>query len=105
MFAARPELSALPLLLYGHSWGGYAADCIGALEPFPIRGIVSAAGFYGSLSALAPYTRRHYGPLAPLPLLGIRLYQRLHFGRLAGNYRRQGAVPAELPGAHCPERR
>ncbi len=81
---SQPELSALPLLLYGHSWGGYAVDCIGALERFPIRGIVSAAGFYGSLSALAPYTRRHYGPLAPLPLLGIRLYQRLHFGRLAG---------------------
>lgn len=81
---SQAELSALPLLLYGHSWGGYAADCIGALEPFPIRGIVSAAGFYGSLSALAPYTRRHYGPLAPLPLLGIRLYQRLHFGHLAG---------------------
>ena len=81
---SQPELSSLPLLLYGHSWGGYAADCIGALEPFPIRGIVSASGFYGSLSALAPYTRRHYGPLAPLPLLGIRLYQRLRFGRLAG---------------------
>ncbi len=81
---SQTELSALPLLLYGHSWGGYAADCIGALEPFSIRGIVSAAGFYGSLSALAPYTRRHYGPLAPLPLLGIRLYQRLHFGHLAG---------------------
>ena len=80
----QAALSALPLLLYGHSWGGYAADCIGALESFPIRGIVSAAGFYGSLSALAPYTRRHYGPLAPLPLLGIRLYQRLSFGRLAG---------------------
>lgn len=80
----QPALSALPLLLYGHSWGGYAADCIGALEPFPIRGIVSAAGFYGSLSALAPYTRRHFGPLAPLPLLGIRLYQRLRFGKLAG---------------------
>lgn len=81
---SQPELSSLPLLLYGHSWGGYAADCIGALEPFPICGIVSASGFYGSLSALAPYTRRHYGPLAPLPLLGIRLYQRLRFGRLAG---------------------
>ena len=81
---SQPELSSLPLLLYGHSWGGYAADCIGALEHFPIRGIVSASGFYGSLSALAPYTRRHYGPLAPLPLLGIRLYQRLRFGRLAG---------------------
>ena len=80
----QPALSALPLLLYGHSWGGYAADCIGALESFPIRGIVSAAGFYGSLSALAPYTQRHYGILAPLPLLGIRLYQRLHFGKLAG---------------------
>ncbi len=81
---SQADLSALPLLLYGHSWGGYAADCVGALESFPIHGIVSAAGFYGSLSALAPYTRRHYGPLAPLPLLGIRLYQRLYFGKLAG---------------------
>lgn len=81
---ADPQLGHLPLLLYGHSWGGYGVDCIGATEPFPVRGIVSASAFYNSLSALAPYTHRHYGPLAPLPLLGVRLYQRLHFGRLCG---------------------
>lgn len=81
---ADSHLSTLPLLLYGHSWGGYGADCVGALEPFPIRGIVSASAFYNSLSALAPHTQRHYGLLAPLPLLGVYLYQRIHFGRLCG---------------------
>ncbi len=97
MVGRDPELSRLPLLLYGHSWGGYGTDCVGALEAFPIRGIVSASAFYNSLSALAPHARRHYGPLAPLPLLGVRLYQWLRFGRLCGITAAQG-----LRAQRCP---
>ena len=92
-----PDLSGLPLLLYGHSWGGYAADCVGALEDFPICGIVSASAFYTSLSALAPHVRRHYGPLAPIPLLGVRLVQWLRFGALNGITAAKG-----LARQHCP---
>lgn len=92
-----PSLSQLPLLLYGHSWGGYGADCVSALGDFSIRGIVSASGFYHALAALAPHARRHYGVMASFPLLGVRLYQLFRFGRLAGTTAVQGLRRTTCP--------
>lgn len=78
-----PRLQTLPLLLYGHSWGGFACDALGAIHSYPIRGIVSAAGFAASISALEAHSRRHYGLLSPIAMLGVQLWQRRHYGVLA----------------------
>ena len=81
---SAPQLSCLPLVLYGHSWGGFACDAVGALERFPIRGIVSAAGFACATSALGPYVERKYGLLTYVAMVGVHLYQRILFGKVAG---------------------
>lgn len=81
---ADGRLSQLPLLLYGHSWGGYACNALGALADFPVRGIVSAAGFATATSALSAHVKRHYGLFSPFAMLGVHLYQRLCYGRLSG---------------------
>ena len=94
---ADPELSRLPLLLYGHSWGGYACDTVSALGAWPIRGIISASGFATAEAALVAHTKRHYGIFAPLGMLGVRLYQKLCFGPVA----KLGAVEG-LAAAACP---
>lgn len=57
------ELNRFPLLLYGHSWGGYAADCVSALGQYPIRGIISASAFQVSTAGIGPYLERHWGKL------------------------------------------
>lgn len=80
---SSPEFNRLPLLLYGHSWGGYAADCVSALGRYPIRGIVSASAFQVSTAGIGPHLERHWGRLAGPMLLGVRLFQRLEFGALA----------------------
>lgn len=94
---SSPELSPLPLLLYGHSWGGYSTDCVSLLGDYPIRGIVSASAFQVSTSALGPYTERHWGRAARLPLLGVQLYQRLKFGPMAAWTAVEGLKQADAP--------
>ena len=80
---SEEALARLPLLLYGHSWGGCAADCVSALGQYPIRGIISASAFQVSTAGIGPYLERHWGKLAGLMLLGVRLFQRMRFGTLA----------------------
>lgn len=78
-----PTLKQLPLLLYGHSWGGYSVDCVSLVGDYPIRGIISASAFQKSTAGLGPHMERHWGFAARLPLQGVTIYQRLSFGPLA----------------------
>lgn len=92
-----PELRQLPLLLYGHSWGGYAADCVSALGQYPIRGIISASAFQVSTAGVGPHLERHWGKLAGLMLLGVRLFQRMQFGALANITAVEGLKRTDAP--------
>lgn len=92
-----PELEQLPLLLYGHSWGGYSVNCVSAVGHYPVRGIISAAAFQVSTAGLGPYMERHWGLAAKLPLLGVSLYQHLQFGALAGVSAVEGLQKTDVP--------
>ena len=48
---ADEELSDLPLMLWGHSWGGYSVCSVSKLHP-EIEGIISVAGFNSSLDMI-----------------------------------------------------
>jgi len=48
---ADEELSNLPLMLWGHSWGGYSACSVAKLHP-EIEGIISVAGFNSALDMI-----------------------------------------------------
>ncbi|MDD6024628.1 MAG: alpha/beta hydrolase [Oscillospiraceae bacterium] len=78
-----PELSWLPLLLYGHSWGGYGVDCVGVLGDWNIRGIVSASAFATSTAALVEHVKRHYSFLSGPLVRGLRMEERRSYGKLA----------------------
>lgn len=45
------KLSDLPLMLWGHSWGGYSVCSVSKLHP-EIEGIISVAGFNSSLDMI-----------------------------------------------------
>ena len=81
--SSNSSFNQLPLLLYGHSWGGYSVDCVSLVKKYPIRGIISAAAFQVSTAGLGPDMHRHWGAVAVLPLLGVTIYQRITFGPLA----------------------
>ncbi len=79
-----PKLSALPLLLYGHSWGAYAADCAAALCKTPVRGVISASAFDDILGVILPVVQHRYGGfLARRCGQALRRIQRGEFGELA----------------------
>lgn len=47
----QEELTDLPLLLWGHSWGGYSVCTVAELHP-EVKGVVSMAGFNSSLDMI-----------------------------------------------------
>lgn len=93
----RPDLTEKGLVLFGHSWGGYACNTVSKLGTWPIRGIVSAAGFATPESALMEYSRRRYGFRAYFTMLSVRLHQRVHFGRLSPLGSADGLAQAICP--------
>ncbi|MDR1143848.1 MAG: lysophospholipase [Spirochaetaceae bacterium] len=82
-------LKDLPVLLYGHSWGGYAAAAILAAD-HPITASVSVAGYNTPGGIVYETAQKLTGPLAPLIYPAIRLNNFFRFGREAN----AAAVPA-----------
>ena len=64
--AEDPDLSSMPLLLFGHSWAGQAATTVACLGNFPIRGIISCSSSRTSMSAMNQSIHRRYGKAALL---------------------------------------
>lgn len=91
------KLQSMPLLLYGHSWGGYSVDCVSSVGQYPIRGIISASAFQVSTAGIGPHLERHWGKLAWLLLLGVRLFQRVKFGPLAKLNAVEGLKQTDAP--------
>ncbi|MDR1306494.1 MAG: lysophospholipase [Treponema sp.] len=82
-------LKELPVLLYGHSWGGYAAAAILAKD-HPITASVSVAGYNTPAGIVYETAQRLIGPLAPPAYPFMRLNNFFRFGREAN----AAAVPA-----------
>ena len=95
---ADPMLSSLPLLLYGHSWGGYAADAVLCCKPYPVRAIVSVSAYNEPLAAMAAKLRSQYGSaLSRILIVPPAIFQRMSFGAAAGFSAVSGLGRAECP--------
>ena len=76
-----PETAGLPIVLYGHSMGAWAAAA--ALGKAQAAGAVCVAGFDAPLDTMRFFMRRFGGPAALLAFPLVRLQGRLAFGREA----------------------
>ena len=83
--AADATLAALPLLLYGHSWGGYAADAVHCGKRYPVRAIVSVSAYNEPLAVMEKTLQDKYGWLSRILIVPPVIFQRLAFGK-AANY-------------------
>ena len=95
--AADEDLSVLPLLLYGHSWGGYAADAVLCCKGYPVRAIVSVAAYNEPLAVIEATLREQFGWAGIVFLMPPLLFQRLTFGKAAGYSAVWGLGLAECP--------
>jgi len=94
---SAPEFSGMPVFLYGHSWGGYAADAVSCLKNYSIKGILSVSAYYEALGAMKMTARKRYGFLSNAFVLPATVVQRLAYGRAAGYTAVQGLILADCP--------
>ena len=72
----------LPIVLYGHSWGGFAVTAILNFD-HNIKAVVSLAGFAEPMSMLHESARAMLGALGDIAYPFIWIYQQILFGEYA----------------------
>jgi len=80
--AGQPELSDLPLVLFGHSWGGYAV--VNVLNyPHDVQGVISISAVNNALDIIVEQGQEMMGRFIHTQYPFLWLYQRLLFGEVA----------------------
>lgn len=78
---SREDLSGLPMMLYGHSWGGYAV-CSVLNNDHEIQAAVSRCGFHRTQDMLVDLGSRIYGESLQEKAAYIYLYEHFKFGKV-----------------------
>lgn len=79
---SNSTLSSLPVMLWGHSWGGYAVTAI-MKDHSDISAVASISGFNSPAGLMDEYVRAQSGALGYILYPFEWLYQALRFGRSA----------------------
>jgi len=79
---SRDDLAHLPIMLFGHSWGGYAVASVLSYD-HPITAVASVAGYNTPMEMLIEEAGRIMGGLAYLEYPIMWLYQTILFGKAA----------------------
>lgn len=75
-----PSLSSLPLMLFGHSWGGYAVTAVLNFK-HSIAGVVSVSGYNSASEMTRENSKNLLNKAAPLTYLPSEVFQAAAFGR------------------------
>ena len=89
----------LPIMLYGHSWGGFAVTAVLNFD-HDIRAVVSLAGFAEPMAMLHEGARLMLGPVGNAAYPFLWVYQRMLFGQYSNlsaiDGINNGAVPVKV---------
>lgn len=78
----EPDFVGLPIMLWGHSWGGYSVGSVLALHP-DVKAAVIVAGFNSSLDMLACEGRKIAGAAIDLLLPALEAHEKEAYGDYA----------------------
>jgi pimeloyl-ACP methyl ester carboxylesterase len=93
---SKPALSNLPVMLFGHSWGGYAVAAI-LNTTHPITAVVSVSGFNSPDDLLLEEAQREMGIFGYLEYPFLAIYQSWLFGDKANLSAVDGINQSETP--------
>ncbi len=85
----QEEFKKLPIMLFGHSWGGYAVTSVLNYHP-EIKGVVSLAGFNKSSDLIKSQGEQIVGNIINILMPYINIYEKLKFGDYASNTSMKG---------------
>ena len=76
------DFDNLPIMLFGHSWGGYSVGSVLKLQP-DVKAVVMVAGFNKSMDIIEEEGKKIAGDGVRVLLPYISLYERMKFGKYA----------------------
>ena len=76
------DFAGLPIMLFGHSWGGYSAGSVLNLHP-DVKAVVMVAGFNKSMDIIEEEGERIAGDGIRVLLPYLSFYERIKFGKYA----------------------
>ena len=77
---SKERFDGLPILLYGHSWGGYAVTAVFNYD-HDIAASVSVAGFNDPMTMITEWAKNMMGGFAYVEYPYIYIYQKIIFGQ------------------------
>lgn len=77
-----PELSKMKVLLFGHSWGGYAVSTVSIMNHKPVA-IACIAAYCSPLEVMMEQAYKYAGPFAYALYPSCVIYQKMIFGDYA----------------------
>jgi alpha-beta hydrolase superfamily lysophospholipase len=91
-----PGFSELPVMLFGHSWGGYAVSTVLYYE-HDISGVVSVAGAEGPMDIVLEQGKSMMGSFIYIQFPYLWLYQHLLFGQAASLSASDAIISNDVP--------
>lgn len=85
----KEEFKNLPIMLFGHSWGGYCVTNVLNYHP-KIKSVVSLAGFNKSSDLIEAQGEKIVGVFSHILIPYINAYEKLKFGQYASNTAMRG---------------
>lgn len=79
----RKEFEGMPILVYGHSWSGYAAANMLNFGHPELTAVASLSGFNDTWGILRPHAARYVGSLAVMLKPWFKLLERIMYGKTA----------------------
>lgn len=74
----------LPIVLFGHSWGGYSACSVLTYRP-EVKAVIECSGFNSSIDLFASEGKKQAGNAIYLLLPFVKLHEQLKYGNYASN--------------------
>ena len=81
---ANEELAGLPIVLFGHSWGGYSVCSVLTYHP-EVKAVIECSGFNASSEMFESGGKSQAGEVIYAMTPFVKLYERFKYGKYASN--------------------
>ncbi len=85
---------ALPIVLFGHSWGGYSVTNVLTMHP-EVRAVISCSGFNTSADMFEAEGRKEAGDGIALFMPFVKLHEKIRYGKYASNSAMDGFAASD----------
>lgn len=93
---SREEFSGLPVMLFGHSWGGYCVGAVLNLHP-EVTAACALSGFNESPDLFLSWGRNMVGPAIYPMMPYVTVYDKIKFGEFASYTASDGFAATDAP--------